>query len=117
MFERFYKFRKQEEEPKAAPLQVGARTVPLLFVHHPKARRYLLRLQPDGVARVTVPRRGTISAARDFVSRNIGWLEQQFQKLEGQPKAATEWKLGTGILFRGQLIMIELETVGQIRSL
>ena len=29
----------------------------------------------DGVARVTVPRRGSVSAARDFVAGNIGWLE------------------------------------------
>jgi hypothetical protein len=56
-------------------LQVGARSVPLLMVHHPRARRYLLRLRPDGTVRVTIPRRGTISAARDFAMRNIGWLE------------------------------------------
>src|SRR5665213_1933818 len=62
-------------------LQVGSRTVPLLMVHHPRARRYLLRLRPDGTARVTIPRNGSIRAARDFASRNVGWLEQQFQRL------------------------------------
>ncbi len=105
--------------PKPAPqpdnLQIGSRLVPLLFVHQPRARRYLLRLRPDGVARVTVPRRGSISAARDFVARNIGWLEQQIQKLENQPQATTEWKLGTAIFFRGERVKIEVETAGQIR--
>jgi hypothetical protein len=47
-FNRFFKFR----EPNPDNLQVGSRSVPLLFVHHPRARRYLLRLLQDGVARV-----------------------------------------------------------------
>ena len=101
-------------EPKTDNLQIGSRSVPLLFVHHPRARRYLLRLRQDGVARVTVPRRGSISAARDFVARNIGWLEQQFQRLAAQPKTAAEWKVGSEILFRGELIRIEAED-GRIR--
>jgi hypothetical protein len=105
----------EQPEPKSDILQVGSRSVPLLFIHHPCARRYLLRLRPDGVARVTVPRRGSISAARDFVARNIGWLEQQIQRLAAQPKTAAEWKIGSEIYFRGELVRIELETAGQIR--
>lgn len=105
----------QKPAPKTDHLQIGSRSVPLLFVRQPRARRYLLRLRPDGIARVTVPRRGSISAARDFVTRNIGWLEQQIQKLENQPKATTELKLGAEIYFRGEWVRIEIETAGQIR--
>lgn len=71
MFDRFF---KPKPEPKADTLQVGSKSVPLLFVHNPKARRYLLRLRSDGVARVTVPRRGSLYTAREFVGKNIGWL-------------------------------------------
>lgn len=102
-------------EPKPDSIQVASRSVPLLFVHNPKARRYLLRLRPDGVARVTVPRRGSISTAREFVGKNIRWLEQQIQRREHQPKVTNEWKLGTEIYFRGEPIKIEAGTVGQIR--
>jgi len=105
---------KLKPAPKSDPLQVGSRSVPLLFVHNPKARRYLLRLRSDGIARVTVPRRGSLTAARDFLVRNIGWLEQQLQKLESQPKVTTEWKLETEIYFRGEPVKIESETAGQI---
>ena len=101
-------------EPKPDSLHVGSNSIPLLFVHNPKARRYLLRLRQDGVARVTVPRRGSIKAATEFALRNIGWLEQQIQRLEAQPKT-TEWKLGTEILFRGERVKIEVEAAGQIR--
>ena len=41
MFKQFFKLKP---EPKPDSLQVGSRSVPLLFVHHPRARRYLLRL-------------------------------------------------------------------------
>ena len=87
----------------------------LLFVQNHRARRYLLRLKSDGVARVTVPRRGSISTAREFVGKNIGWLERQIQRLEAQPKTVNEWRLGTEIHFRGEQVKIEVETVGQIR--
>ena len=113
MLNQLFRFLKNEE-PKTDVLHVGSRSVPLLFVHHPRARRYLLRLRPDGVARVTIPRRGSISAARDFASRNIAWLEQQFQRLAEQPKTPASWSLGTEIYFRGTLARIEAED-GNIR--
>ena len=112
MFDRFFKLKP---EPKPDSIQVGSKSVPLLFVHNPKARRYLLRLRSDGVTRVTVPRRGSISTAREFVGKNIGWLEQQIQRLEAQPKKITEWRLGTGIYFRGEPVKIEFENIGQVR--
>jgi predicted metal-dependent hydrolase len=101
--------------PATDALQVGTRAVPLLMVHHPRARRYLLRLRQDGTARVTIPRHGSISAARDFAVRNIGWLEQQFQRLAAQPKSPAGWQIGTEILFLGSPVRIELEADGSIR--
>jgi predicted metal-dependent hydrolase len=105
---RFFKTSKQKP-PTTDALQVGARAVPLLMVHHPRARRYLLRLRPDGTARVTIPRQGSISAARDFAVRNVGWLELQFKRLAAQPKSPSGWQIGTEILFRGLPVRIELE--------
>ena len=112
MFRRFF---TSTPEPKPDSIQVGSKSVPLLFVQHPKARRYLLRLQPDGTARVTIPRRGSISTAKEFVGKNIGWLEQQIQRLEAQPKKTMKWKLGTEIYFRGEPVKIEFENIGQVR--
>ena len=112
MFSQFFKLKPA---PKTDSIQVGSKSIPLLFVHNPKARRYLLRLRSDGVARVTVPRRGSIKAATEFALRNIGWLEQQIQRLEAHPKTTNEWKLGTEILFKGERVKIEGETANQIR--
>jgi predicted metal-dependent hydrolase len=113
MFDCLFHFKEIASTTDA--LQVGSRSVPLLFVHHPRAKRYLLRLRSDGVARVTISRRGTISAARDFASRNGRWLERQFERLADQPKNTAEWKVGTEIHFRGELVRIESDTDGSIR--
>jgi len=105
---------KQPAVPKTDTLQIGARAVPLLFVHHPRAKRYLLRLRSDGIARVTIPRRGTLSAARDFAARNIGWLEQQLHRLATQPRTPPGWAVGTEILFRGEPVRIEAVADGLV---
>jgi predicted metal-dependent hydrolase len=92
--------------PPNPTVQVGTQSLPLLMVRHPRARRYLLRLRPDGTARVTIPRRGTVSAAWEFVQRNVPWLEQQWLKLQAQPRKPSTWCLGTDILFRGQWVSL-----------
>ena len=99
--------------PKKIPaalesLQIGLQTLPLLFVRNPRARRYLLRLRPDGTARVTIPRGGSQAEARAFVERNRGWLEKQIQLHQARPRHATAWNVGSEIWFRGARVKIEL---------
>jgi predicted metal-dependent hydrolase len=118
MFSQFFSFIEKSPVKKPAAkadvLQVGSQAVPLLFVQHPRARRYLLRLRPDGVARVTVPRRGSLVAAREFVHRNIGWLERQLRLQADRPKSPALWRVGTEIQFRGGLVRIEAAGPGVI---
>ena len=82
-------------------------SVPLLLVLNRKARRYILRVTADGVARVTVPRGGSISGAKSFAEKHIGWLQQQRQRVAACPPSNRAWQLGTPILFRGELTPIE----------
>jgi predicted metal-dependent hydrolase len=77
------------------------------MVRNPRARRYLLRLRPDGTARVTSPRGGSPPAARQFVERHVVWLEREFQRLQTQPRKPVVWKIGTEILLRGDAVRIE----------
>jgi predicted metal-dependent hydrolase len=114
MFEGLFKNLKPATAVPHA-LQVGSRAVPLLLVHHPRARRYLLRLGPDGTARVTIPRRGTVSAGLDFAARNLGWLEQQLQSLSTRPNSSAPWGIGTELLFRGEMVCIGSDADGRIR--
>ena len=86
-------------------LHVGARLVRLHLVANRRARRYVLRLNRDGTARVTVPRGGTAIEARLFAEKNSRWLERQFLR-QASLKPRT-WKLGTSVLFHGEAVPLE----------
>jgi len=88
-------------------LTAGARRVRLHFVRNRRARRYILRLRPDGNARVTIPRGGSVAEAARFAKRNTAWLEKQLLRRELQPIRARTWFLGTEILWRGEWVRLE----------
>jgi predicted metal-dependent hydrolase len=107
------------QPPPAFPvvhLSAGSQPLPLLMVRNPRARRYLLRLRPDGTARVTIPRGGSPMEARRFVERHAAWLERQLQRLQAQPRKPAVWQLGTEILLRGDPVRIEAGPNGKIET-
>jgi predicted metal-dependent hydrolase len=105
---------KRSRPEVAEPISLGSRQVPLLLVRHSRARRYLLRLRPDGTARVTIPRGGTQAEARQFVERNRLWLAEQFQRLQARPRQPAAWQPGSKIWFRGERVRVELVEPRQI---
>jgi predicted metal-dependent hydrolase len=50
-------------------------------VRHRRARRYLLRVDPDGRVRVTIPRGGSRREADAFLRRNREWVAQERARL------------------------------------
>jgi len=94
-------------------LRVGPRPVRLCFVRHRRARRYILRLRPDGAARVTIPRGGSLAEARQFAERNVAWLEQQLLRQALRPRRPASWPAGTEISFRGERVRLELGANGE----
>jgi hypothetical protein len=87
------------------------------MVRNPRARRYLLRLRPDGTARVTIPRGGSTAMARQFVERHVAWLEREFQRLQAQPRKPAAWTIGTEILLRGDAVRIEAGSGGEAKKI
>ena len=53
----------------------------LVFVRHPRARRYVLRVRPDATVRVTVPRWGSRKEATAFAERERPWIEKQLRRI------------------------------------
>jgi predicted metal-dependent hydrolase len=47
------------------------------FVRMRRARRYVLRVRPDGDLRVTIPRGGSRSEALRFADRHLAWARRQ----------------------------------------
>jgi predicted metal-dependent hydrolase len=114
-FGSWFKPRRAAQQPvSASALVVGSREVPLLMVRHARARRYLLRLCPDGTARVTIPRGGSQAEARAFAERNRGWLENQFARLQARPPQTKGWHTGGEIWFRGERVRLEAPAPGRI---
>jgi hypothetical protein len=95
-------------------LQVAGRAVPLVVVRNPRARRYLLRVRPDGKARVTIPRGGNVAEALAFVTRNTDWVKQQLERLATRPQTPAAWRVGTAIWVRGEQLRITAEENGAI---
>lgn len=88
-------------------LTIGCRQIRLQLVPNRRARRYVLRLRTDEVARVTVPRRGSLAEARKFAQRNVPWLEKQLLRRAANPPVSRTWPPGSESLFRGQKVRIE----------
>jgi predicted metal-dependent hydrolase len=51
----------------------------LVFVRHPRARRYLIRVTDNGTVRVTIPRRGSQREAAAFAAREQAWIDKQLR--------------------------------------
>jgi predicted metal-dependent hydrolase len=67
------------ETPTPAPAAVRR---DLEFVRHPRARRYVVRVRPDGTVRVTIPRRGSKRQAQAFAEEQRDWIDRQIQIVE-----------------------------------
>jgi hypothetical protein len=94
-------------------LVAGTRRVRLWFIRNRRARRYILRLRPDGGARVTVPRGGSLAEAKRFAEKNVGWLEQQLLRQALRPQRPETWSAGTVIFFRGEPERLEPRENGE----
>lgn len=98
--------RLRRPPPATGRVVVDGQSVPLLFVRNARARRYVLRLRPDGTARVTVPRGGSDATALQFAEKNAGWLRQQLQRAAAHPPGKTAWPVGAEIFYRGEKVTI-----------
>jgi hypothetical protein len=58
-------------------LRIGARTLVVHLVRDARARRYVLRVNDDGSLRLTLPRWGSIDAARMFARGERRWIERE----------------------------------------
>lgn len=62
----------------------------LYFVRHRRARRYLVRVEPTGRVRVTIPRGGSRREAESFVVRQHAWITRQLLCLPSRGSAFSD---------------------------
>ena len=85
------------EEPRDVRLQAEENEpFRIHFVRMRRARRYVLRVRPDGDLRVTIPRGGSKADALRFFERHRAWAERQrAHVLETRRPAAVDRELRT----------------------
>jgi len=98
--------------PVSGVVEIQGRPVPVLYRRHPRARRYWLRLRADKTVVVTVPRRGSLEYARQFVAGRRGWLEKQWRILEARPTTTPDLRPGMEALLRGRRVALEARERG-----
>ncbi|MCE0523705.1 MAG: M48 family metallopeptidase [Methylacidiphilales bacterium] len=80
------------------------------LVFRPRARRYQLGLRPDGAARLVIPRRGTEAEGIRFLERSETWLLKRLTQWQSQSAARQPWVDGARFLFRGEEVVLRVET-------
>ena len=79
-------------------VSVAGRTYEVSITRHRRARRYLLRVCPDGSLRLTVPRGAAIAEGLQFAARQADWIERERIR---QRRRSAPWGDGSRVLFRG----------------
>ena len=68
----------------------------IVFVRHPRARRYLIRVTDAGTVRVTVPRWGSKREAAAFAEREHAWIDKQLRARAERERRARERRIDDG---------------------
>ncbi|MEJ0000251.1 MAG: YgjP-like metallopeptidase domain-containing protein [Verrucomicrobiota bacterium] len=101
-----------QPQPRADRLMPWKHGIAVRVVRRPRARRYLLSLQPDGTARLVIPRRGTEAEALGFLERSEGWLLRRLAQWRSRHAARQPWRHGARFLFRGEEVALHVEPDG-----
>jgi predicted metal-dependent hydrolase len=101
-------FLRFEAEPR--PIRPGPPPgrATIHFIREHRARKYIIRIKPDGSLRVTIPRGGSRRDAEAFVAKHRDWAEKERLRVAAQ-HAPVEWCAGDLILFRGQRVPLVVE--------
>ena len=93
--------------PLVAPFDASRRTLVLngriyqvRIARHRRARRYLLRVSPDGSLRLTVPRGSAIADGLQFAASQHEWIAREQLR---QRRRMAPWRDGSRIWFRGDV--------------
>jgi predicted metal-dependent hydrolase len=98
-------------------LAFGSHSVTVVLVRNPRARRYILRVDPTGAVRVTLPARGSQAEAWNFVRRNSAWINRRIEQHLAHLPRPTAWNHGTELLFRGDTVRLAIHANNSSRTL
>ena len=71
-------------------LQRGGSIFDVHLVPMRRARRYIMRVRPDGALRVTIPRGGSRAEALRFAERHLSWAERERARVKSMRRATPQ---------------------------
>lgn len=77
------------------------------FVRVRRARRYILRVRPDGSLRVTIPRSGSRAEAIAFMARQVAWIARERARVRRE-HTPVRWNHGSIIQLGGLDVPVEI---------
>jgi predicted metal-dependent hydrolase len=86
-----------DRSSRTREIVIAGETLPVLVVRHRRARRYVVRVNGEGV-RLTVPRGASIAGGMAFAERQAPWVEREWRR---QRERQAPWTAGTTLWFRG----------------
>src|SRR4051812_40659468 len=81
----------------------------VLYVRRRNARRYILRVDDEGMVRVTIPRGGSMEYAKKFTDRHAEWIAGQIRKRQEKVEARDSEK---SVMFRGENVPLLIDGNG-----
>jgi predicted metal-dependent hydrolase len=95
-------------------LSRGGAVFEIHLVRMRRARRYVMRVRPDGSLRVTVPRGGSRAEALRFAGRHLRWAEAERARLASLPRLPAAWNDGAVVLLDGVAVCVHRERHGDV---
>ena len=92
--------RAPDIEPGPAPPRID-------FIRMRRARRYIVRVRPDGTVRVTIPRGGSRAEAVRFLHRHSAWVASERERVQAV-SVTPAWAHGATTMLRGELVTMEV---------
>jgi predicted metal-dependent hydrolase len=88
-------------DPTGFAIGSGSARFAVYLVRVRRAKRYIMRVRPDGALRVTIPRGGSRAEAIRFAERHLGWALRQRERFRNGASDAEPWTDGTAVLLDG----------------
>ena len=91
--------------PRQGPalLQRDGTTLLVHLIRVRAARRYVLRVRPDGALRVTIPSGGSRAEALQFAERHLAWAFRERTRLLTERRTPAVWTTSTMVSLDGEL--------------
>lgn len=89
--------------PRVRQLSIAGREIPVTIARHRLARRYVVRVSPDGGLRLTVPRGASLAGGFAFAARQADWIAREMDR---HRERHAPWADGSRTWFRGELVPI-----------